>query len=351
VKQVSWSLTDESCNGGYAAQIEVNTTPENQGDITTASLISDEPIMLKAGHTYIFSACIKRSHGQWFRMAVFGAGYSITHLEDFDGRDMGSQPTDWERYFVYFTAPSGMGQEAPYYLRIDNMVRNNRTADGPCRLLVDDIEVIDIGVEELVNTYTPGSEGYGIRNSCFNFDTEYQSVQIGDNLYESEDMPQGWYISSATEKTSNDAPGYPIWGQTVPAFENADGYAAYITAKAYDESAPSYPAISTDLRINPEFQGERQVLTLKYGTAGTMNPNTRVFLVDSNFNHAACLIVNPEVGIATDRFWSLSLHLSPGFNETDLKVRIDNITKSRNGFHCEESTFFVDDLVVNSIIK
>jgi len=343
-KNVAISLTDEAFEGNYAALIEVSGNPGDEYDITTASLVSTDSVLLSSGHTYMFSARIKRSHSQWFRMIVFGGGYSVVHLENFDALDALEGPTDWERYSVYYTVPSEMGVDAPHFLRIDNMIKNTRTYDEPCSLLVDDIEIIDLGIEETIDTYTSGPTGAGIRNSEFNFGTEIESVEIGGRIYTSYTMPLGWNIDMASRAVLNDDVGYPQWGQIVPPISNTNGPAGFLAAKAADLSAPAYPSLATDLRINPLYRGARHVLKFKYGASGNILPNSRIFLISNDFNHTTCLLIDPDVGIPGNKLWSISLHYTPDLDDDALKVRIDNITMDQVGFHTEPSVLYVDDI-------
>lgn len=351
-KTAVWASDDSTAHSGtHSALIETSGTPINPSDITTSSLVTENYMDLKTGETYQLSAWIRRSHSQWFRLIIFGYGFSIYHQEEFDSLETGEGDSGWQRHAITFTVPGSMGATSRFFLRVDSMVTNARTESGPCRMWVDDVEIVSLGAEIWADTWTAAPERYGIRNRYFGMGTESESVVLGGTTYSSTDMPAGWNIAMAVDFGSNDVPGSPQWFDvdSLPHI-NAMPPAAAVFAQALSTTGPAYPAIATDVRIN--FEGalsRRHSLKFSYGCnqEGT-RPLLRAFVINPDFNHSAYLGVDPIIDVPADKMWPLSIHITPEPWETDLKIRFDVVTiGSTTGPHTDPVTAYLDNITLN----
>lgn len=338
-------VDDEVYSGDYAARIKVDG-PAPTDDLTVAALVADSSVIFKAGHTYKFSAAIKREQSQSFRMILFRFGYTLQHIEYFDAADTGTSDSGWQIFSTYYTMPKYTGPEGEYFPRIDSIVRRARTdGSSSCSIWIDDIHIEDLGVEELESTYTPGGLGYGIRNRFFSMGT--YTATSGD--YTSYEMPLGWDITWAVDSPLNNAPGTPVWKQEIPALSLADGYAASLTARALDNSNPAWPSIGTVSRINPTDSGNRHILTFQYGSTSAMKPMLRAFLIDDNFNHISYEVINSNITYPPgEKMWPLSIHIVPEYDQTNLIIRFDNVTYDVTEIHTQETKAFIDNVELNT---
>jgi hypothetical protein len=332
--------------------METTGTPTNPNDISIASLTSDNTVAILKDHTYAVSAAVKRSHSQWTRLILFTEGYGIIHTESIDALDNGTDDSGWEIIYLHFRAPANQNA----YVRIDSMVTNGRTADSDiCKMWVDDFNVIDLGVETLTDIYNESEpEQYGVRNRYFDLPTDTEVTTLGGTVYTATAIPRRWNIAFAIDTGSNNAAGYPVWGQETPTgLNNLTGDAGLIKAKAADTSKPCYPALNADgVNFNDdEYNGQRHVLTFNYGAAGTTLPLLRVFMINSDFSHYASLFVDPGVGLPGDRMWPLALHHTTGFEDNHIKIRFDNVTIGAfgAGVHTDETTVYIDNVIMNMI--
>lgn len=352
------SLDDsDPYEGQYSALIETSAgSVLDPDDLTISALVMDNPVSMLKEHTYTISAAIRRDQGQWTRLILFSAGYGLVLTDSIDALDEGTSDTGWKRYSFNFRAPVDL---AEVYVRFDSLVTNARTSDGTtCRMWVDDVQVIDLGVEEYADIYGTlyGGGQLGVRNRYFNKGTELEIRTIGGMEYLCDDMPLRWNMAMALDNLNNHAPGYPVWGQEVPSgFNDTTGDAVFIKAKAADLSRPAWPAITPDgVQTNItllKYNGQRHVLTFDYGAAGDTLPLLRVFLINSNFSHYTSLFVDPLIDIPGNRMWPLSLHYTPDFGEDLMLVRFDNVTIGPNGAgpHTDETKVYLDNVIMGVI--
>jgi hypothetical protein len=329
--------------------IEVSGTPADPNDLTISSLLSDNSVSLLKDHTYVISAAVRRSHSQWTRFIMFTVGFGLIHTESIDSLNDQSGDSGWEIMYFHFRAPANMDA----FVRIDSMVTNDRTSGGQvCRLWMDDVNINDMGVESFTDIYA--SPQYGIRNRYFDRGTESEAKTLGGIVYTSGNMPVRWNIAMALDTGSNNAAGYPIWGQETPSgLNNTSGDAGYVKAKAADTSKIAWPAIGADgVLINTALNpGARHVLTFNYGAAGDTLPLLRVFMINNNFSHHASLFVDPGIDIPGRRMWPLTLNYSPAFADSEVKIRFDNVTLGAfgAGAHTDETTLYIDNVIMNTV--
>jgi hypothetical protein len=339
--------------GSNYAYMETTGTPVDPLDLSIASLTCDTPITLQKDHTYAVSAAVGRSESQWCRFILYSFGFTIIHTESFDALDSGSGDSGWERLYFYYRAP--LNQDV--YLRIDSIVTNARTSGGGCGLALDDVQIVDMGVE----TYTDNYDGLavpkiGIRNSTFDLGTVSSTITIGGTIYTTAAMPKQWGMAMAVDVGSNDDTSYPIWGEETPgSLSDVTGNAGFVTAKAADTTAASWPAITANGGIAwielTEDKGQRHVLSFNYGTDSTTKPLLRVFCINNDFDHTASLYIDPVIGIPGNRMWSLTLHHTPAYSDDHIKVRFDNVTigASGSGLHADETKFYIDNVILGIV--
>lgn len=342
--------TEGVYEGDRCATIETFVdTPVPDDDLSIASLVSETSFALEKDHTYAVSAAVRRSDSQWTRFILFSSGFSIIHTESIDALDDQSGDSGWEIMYFHFRAPINLNA----YVRIDSMVTNKRTAgERTCTMWVDDVQVIDLGVETYTDIYA--SPQYGIRNRYFDLTTDTEVSTIGGSVYSSTDMPRRWNMAMAVDTGSNDTTGYPVWGQmTPPGLLNTTGEAGYVKTRATDTTNPAWPALAADgvLYNSTESNGARHILTFNYGAAGVTLPLLRVFMINNNFSHYSSLFLDPVIDIPGNRMWPLSLQYTPAYGDTFFLVRFDNVTigASGSGPHTAETTMYLDNVVVSKV--
>lgn len=332
--------------GSYCALMTTTGIPVNPEDLSIASLTSDQPFPLIKDHTYAVSAAVRRSDSQWTRFILYSAGFSIIHTESIDALDDQSGDSGWEILYFHFRPPSNLENA---YIRIDSIVTNVRTDDGTCSLWLDDVQVIDLGIEGYSDIFSTAPLQYGIRNRYFDFPTESVISTIGGTAYSCSALPRRWNMSMAVDTGSNNASGYPLWSQETPTgLNNTSGNAGYVKARAADTSGPAWPAIAADgvLFDVDTSNGDRHVLSFDYGASGMTLPLLRVFMINNDFSHYSSLFVDPLIDIPSKRMWPLSLHFTPDFGKNLILVRFDNVTlgASGSGAHTDEATLYIDNV-------
>lgn len=333
--------------GTYSALVETSGTPADPNDLSIASLTIDTSVPLLKDHTYAVSAAVRRSDSQWLRFILFSEGFSIIHTESFDALDDQTGDSGWEIKYLHFRAPADINA----YVRLDSLVTNKRTADEEvCSLWLDDVQIVDMGIESISDTYN--TEQCGIRNRYFDLTSETEVTTLGGVAYSSTDMPRRWNIAMAVDNTTNHAAGYPLWGQIEPSgLNNTSGPAGFVTAMAADTSLPAWPAVSADgVLIDLDLNnGQRHVLTFDYGAAGLTLPLLRTFMISPDFSHYASLFIDPVINIPGIRMWPLSLHYTPGFDDEFILTRFDNVTigPPGTGNHTDETTMYIDNVLMN----
>jgi hypothetical protein len=336
-----------SYDGDQSALMMTMGTPSDPDDLSIASLISDNSFSLTKDHTYAISAAVKRSDSQWCRFTLFSAGYTLIHTENVDALDDGSGDSGWEILYFHYRAPINLSNA---FLQIDSIIKNSRTAGGFCSMWVDDVHIVDLGVETYTDIYnvTPPPPQYGIRNRYFDLGTETEVSTLGGTVYSSTDMPKRWNISMAVDNPVNHDAGYPLWGQETPAgLSDPTGLAAYVKAKAMNTTLPAWPAMAADgVRIDDiNNNGQRHVLSFSYGAAGTTRPLLRTFMIKPDFSHYSSMFIDPGVGLPGNRMWPLTLHYSPDFGDQIIYIRFDNVTvgAAGSGPHTDETIMYIDN--------
>jgi hypothetical protein len=341
---------DEPFEGDMCAEIGTFVdTPVPDNDLSIASLVSETSVALEKDHTYAISAAVRRSDSQWTRFILFSSGFSVIHTESIDALDDQSGDSGWEILYFHFRSPINLNA----YVRIDSMVTNKRTAgDRTCTMWVDDIQVIDLGVE----TYTDinASPQYGIRNRYFDLTTDTEVSTIGGTVYSCTDMPRRWNMSMAVDTGSNDGAGYPMWSQVEPpGLLNTSGDAGCVVTRAMDVTGPAWPAMAADgvLFNSAVSNGARHILTFDYGAAGVVLPLLRVFMIKNDFSHYSSLFIDPIIDIPSNRMWPLSLQYTPAYGDGLILVRFDSVTigASGGGPHTAETTMYLDNVIVSEV--
>lgn len=340
--------------------METYGDPPAGDDLTVASLIMDNSVALIKDHTYLVSAAVRRNQSQWCRMTLFSAGYGLVHTESFDALDDGTEDSGWQRLYLHFRAPINL-QDA--YLQFDNIVLDFRTADDQtCKMWVDDVQVIDLGIQSYYDTYSmnydPSMPQFGIRNRYFGASPiqETVTITIGNYTYTCEDMPTRWNMAMAIDDPVNHAAGYPQWGQEIPdGLNNTSDEAGFIKVKAADTSMPSWPAMAPDGVLINTFSnlGQRHILSFDYGAKGETYPLLRVFMIKSDFSHYSSLFVSPLITIPGSRMWPLTLQYTPDFSDEFILVRFDNVTigPPGTGSHTDETTAYIDNVKMNVVTE